>query len=432
MTHVTRSCFFVVLLAVMALAATSAHAKALPDGTVISAENLQSVLDDTYLGHKIGDMITERQTWMIEKHNLKIRLGDKAPPFKVGARYWELTKEHAGEAKLNPKTRQLENWSGAGMPFPMTDIKADDPHAGDKLVWDFHVYQTAGDTWYLPYSYLFINGNKGGGIERVQDWLMIWYQYMGRFGKDSKPNINKDGEEIYNKVLVIAQYPKDIRGIGALTTSYLSDKPDVNFAYLPAVRRIRRLSGGTWMDPIGGTDQLNDDINIFNTHPNWYPSIKVIGTRWILTPIAGYQDWSSFPKKSTEQEKYPHVDLSAPPYWNPTGYEWQPRHVYVVEADAPPVHPYSKKIMYMDMEIPWIYQGEAYDKKGEFWKYLWWVPMTGVAEDGTRTVTVTSGYVLDYQRMHGTVFVSTPAWKFNDPKVTEAAVSLGGLQAAAQ
>lgn len=413
-----------VLTAALALMWSPVYAGELSEGAVINAGNLDKVKDDTYQGHRIGDMLTERQIWLMQEHNLQITLGN-APDFKMGDRYWSLTEQHAGEAKLNKETRQLENWSGAGMPFPIKGIDAKDPHAGDKLIWDFFVYQTEGDITRLPFTYLLIEGNKG--LERTQDWFYLRYKYVGKWGKGEEPNINKGDETILNKTLLFARYPRDIRGLGTLSTAYYTDRVDDAFAYLPAVRRIRRLSGGAWMDPIGGTDQLQDDINIWNTHPNWYPKIEVVDKRWILTPIG--EGWSSFPEKSSQAEKYPHVDLQTPPNWNPANLKWEPREVYVIEATAPDEHPYSKKVMYYSTEIPWIYQGETYDKKGEFWKYLWWLPMNHTAADGSEVVTVTSGYVLDYQRMHGTIFVSTPEWGFNPPDVDQDDVSIGALQA---
>ena len=411
-------------VAALAFAASPLHAEALSDGDVINAGNLDSVMDDTYQGHKIGDLLTERVIWQIKEHDLEIELGD-APAFDIDENYWKLTEANAGEATLNPKTRQMENWSGAGMPFPMSEIDVDDPHAGDKLIWNFFTYQTDGDVTRFPFTYLLIDGNSG--LERVQEWFWIRYKYSGRFSPNNEPNINEEGETILNKTLINARFPRDIRGLGTLSTSYYADKVDDSFAYLPAVRRIRRLSGGAWMDPIGGTDQLQDDINVWNTHPNWYPEIKVVGKRWILTPIS--TSWTSYPDKDSNAEKYPYVNLAEAPYWHPKGFKWEPREVYVIEANAPDEHPYSKKIMYYSTELPWIYQGETYDKKGEFWKYLWWVPRNYTAEDDTKVVTVVSAFVEDYQRMHATLFVSTPAWEFNPSDVERSDASLPALQA---
>ncbi|TQF00620.1 MAG: DUF1329 domain-containing protein [Spiribacter salinus] len=404
-------------------AALSLHAKDLSEGTVIDASNLESVLQDTYQGHKITDVLTERLAWQIKEHNLKITLGD-APDFDVDENYWKLTRAHSGEASLNPQTRQLENWSGAGMPFPMSEIDENDPNAGDKLVWNFFTYQPDGDVTRFPFTYLLIDGDSG--LDRIQEWFWIRYKYSGRFSPNNEPNINENGETILNKTMINARYPRDIRGLGTLSTAYYADTVDDSFAYLPAVRRVRRTSGGAWMDPIGGTDQLQDDINVWNTHPNWYPKIEVLEKRWILAPIS--ESWTSYPDKDSDAEKYPFVDLDTAPHWNPEQFKWEPREVYVIEATAPDEHPYSKKIMYYSTDLTWIYQGETYDKKGEFWKYLYWVPRNYTAEDGTKVVTVASAFVQDYQRMHATLFVSNTAWEFNPSGVRQSDASLPALQ----
>lgn len=411
----------VVLYLVGLCLAFPASAKELAEGTVIEAANLESISGDTFEGHVIGEILTERQKWMIKNHNLKMKLGN-VEPLKVDDRYWALSEKHAGEAKLNPDTRQLENWT-AGMPFPMSDIEVGDPSAGDKLIWNFFVYQTEGDSSYFPFTYLLVDGTEG--VERTQDWLFIRVKMRGRASKNNEPVLGDGDEGLLNQTLITARYPRDIRGLGTLAKTYYIDKKDDSFAYLPAVRRIRRLSGGAWTDPIGGSDQLQDDINIWNTHPNWYDSIKLIEKRWILTiPKIG---WSKYPDKENQAERYPHVDLQNPPYWNPVGV-WDAREVYVIEADAPDIHPYSKKIMYMSTDFPFIYQGETYDKKGDFWKYIWWLPKNTKAEDGYLALNVSSGFILDYQRMHGTILQSTPDWKINVPGIGPEDASLPALQ----
>ncbi|HYW03643.1 MAG TPA: DUF1329 domain-containing protein [Gammaproteobacteria bacterium] len=419
-----KICMYAALGVGVASLMSVASARELAAGTVINASNFDQLKNDTFEQHTIASMVPSRLEWLIKKHGLTIRLAH-SKPIHMDPGYIKRTKEHAGEAKINPKTHEMENWSGSGAPFPYDDISAKDPLAGWKLIWDFYVEQVDGDYTHFPrFAYLLIDGNKG--IERTQVWSWYRVKMVGLISEDHKP-VQGDGS-ILNKTQISAVYPQDIRGLGTLTIRYMADKVDNTWAYLPAVRRVRRLSGGAWMDPIGGTDQLQDDINIWNARPNWYPHIKVLRKQWML--VTAHSKWSWNEKGGTDAQKYPEVDLQHKPYWNPkTG--WEPRQVYVVEADAPDIHPYSKKIMYVDAKFPWIWQGEAYDKKGKFWKYMFWLAMEHTCRgNGTKVIWPAQGEVLDYQRMHGTVFVSNNNWTCNPKGLKPSDVSLGSLMAA--
>lgn len=412
--HTKKALLVLQAMCGLALAASTSQlaAEELSEGSVINASNLDQMLGQTFDGHTISDLLTKRHLSLIENWNLEIELGN-VNHFHIDPNLLELTKQHAGEARLNPETRQLENWSGAGIPFPPDDIDwEENPYAAaDKLLWNFWVSQMDGNWTEFPFTYLLIDGNNG--LERTQDWYWLRYKFMGRFGEGVEPNITASGEDVLHRTLIAARAPRDIRGLGTFFEFFLSEQQTERaFAYLPAIRRVRRLSGGAWMDPIGATDQLNDDINIWNTYPNRYPENKVIERRWILHPV-GPTGWASYRDRSELDERYPTVDHDTPPYWHPKNIKWAPREVYVIDAPAPDMHPYGRKLVYYDVKAPWIYMGETFDKAGEFWKWIVWVDKSVEGEDGTKHVIPFQGMVMDYQRMHATIFVSTPEWRFN-------------------
>jgi hypothetical protein len=85
-----------------------------------------------------------------------------------------------------------------------------------------------------------------------------------------------------------------MKGIGTFTIQYDSVKVDV-WAYVPAVRRVRRLSGGAWMDPVGSSDQLQDDLEIFNARPAG-TGYKMLGKRHVLAVMhskTGLWNWQA-------------------------------------------------------------------------------------------------------------------------------------------
>lgn len=409
----------------LSMAVPAVSAKELPAGTVIKAANLDQYKNDTFEHKTIASMLTHRLEWLIRKHGLEITLAH-SKPIPISATWHDRTMAEAGKASINPKTHELEHWSGSGSPFPYSDITAKDPQAGWKLMWDYYVEHAPaeGDYTHFPeFTYLLISGTEGLERTQIWSWYRVWMN--GLISKEHKP-VQGDGK-ILAKTLITAKYPPDIKGLGTLTVRYKADKQDNTWAYLPAVRRVRRVSGAAWMDPIGGTDQLQEDINIWNIRPNWYPKIKVLKKRWLLVTAHETYGWNN--NGENNAQKYPVVDLKHKPYWNPAApnVKWSPRQVYVVEAISPQIDPYSKKIMYVDTKVPWIWQGETFDKSGKFWKYMYWQELDHTCMDNTKVMWPAAGMVLDYKRMHGTIFLSNKSWRCNPPGLTPDKVSLGTL-----
>ncbi|QRQ89173.1 DUF1329 domain-containing protein [Cupriavidus oxalaticus] len=409
--------------AVLTMAATMACGVALaaelPEGTVIEKANLDKVKNDTFQGHTIASLLTEKLEWQIRNWNLKLPLSH-AKPVALDPRYLEATRKYAGQVKYDAKTREVSDWV-AGIPFP--DVSANDPDAGEKLIWNFYYASPEGDIANNKATYLLISGDKG--LEQTQDWLFMRYYLKGRLGGENP--VSGDGSTL-TKTLFVATAPEDIRGLGTFTIRYDNAKLEDSWAYIRSARRTRRLSGGAWMDPIGGLDQLNDDIYIWNARPSWYRQIKLVGRRWILASSDARLGYN--PAKKGSADEWPTVDLKEAPYWNPVQ-KWQPREVWVIEATPPAEHPYSKKIVYMDVKYPRLYMGEAYDKKGEFWKFFNFHMRPTVAQDGIRYVSSVQGDTIDFKAKHASIFLFRD-YKLNEKSIKEGDVSLSALETIAR
>ncbi len=413
----------VIILAFALLAPTVAQAAEVEEGTVINAANLSSLMDKEFEGKTIGSMLTENIQWMIREQGLTMTLrhSEEVP---VDPRWIEATKKYSGDVSYDPATRLVSGYK-AGLCFP--DISLDDPHAADKIMWNAYYIGgwPRGDLANYPlFAFLFINGDKG--LERVQHWALIRSFLKGRL--DGEPVIG-DGS-IDFKQLLFAHYPYDIRGIGTFAIRYGNGKYDDSWAYLRTVRRTRRLSGGTWHDPIGGTDQLNDEVEINSAFPTWYTGFKLLEKRWILAVAhSRWPVWDQDKKKPVEA--FPLVDLENKPYWNPLD-DWEPREVYVIDAATPDTHPYSRKVMYLDTKTWVYYLGEFYDKKGEFWKVGIFNMRPIKTEDGGWGVISNQGHTIDFKRRHATIFAHGKQSQFNTPGVGPEDVSLEVLEAAGQ
>ena len=102
----------------------SAPADELKEGTVIDASNLDKVLDDTFEGRKISDLILPRVQWLIKEWNLRITL-DQSRDIPLPERIVLATEKYKGQPRIT-SNRMLENYR-AGVPFP--DIDSADPEA---------------------------------------------------------------------------------------------------------------------------------------------------------------------------------------------------------------------------------------------------------------------------------------------------------------
>lgn len=406
------------------LGATSAQAKDLAAGFVINKENFDSIKGDMFEGKTIASMVPEKLEWMIKNYALTIKLAN-SKKIEMDPKYVQATKDFAKDVKFNPADRTVTGWK-AGMLFPPESIDPKDPNAGDKIIWNLRA-ATYGATMDLrDIAWAFLDAKTG--YERVQAFQSRRYYMEGRL--DGGP-ITVGAGDISQKTYFVATYPQDIRGLGLFSVRYNqadSKKPDDSFAYLKSVRRVRRLSGGAWMDPIGGTDQLYDDWDIWDAAPTKYKSNKLLERRWILAiahspeiSVDVSQPWSD------PAARFPRIGIKFPPHFNPhPDVGWEPREVFVVEGVCPDEHPYSKKTVYMEVDFPRPYLGFSLDRKGEFWKMFIFQNRPDTGDDGYKAVMPVIGHIIDVKRGHATNWSSN--MKSNPKGVKDTDVSLNVLE----
>lgn len=411
-----------ILASILSVLVGATVAAELPVGTVINKANLDQIKNDTFEGKTIASMLPTKLEMQIREYALSIKLR-KSQPIRPDPKMVEATRKYSGEVKYDAAKNEVTGYK-AGLPFP--DVKADDPNYGAKLIWNFYYASPTGQVMdFRKFAFLLIDQDKG--LERTQHWFFLRYFMKNRLTGHGVP-VDGDGSE-FSRTLLFATYPQDIRGLGTFTIRHDGPQVEDNWVYIKSARRTRRLPGGAWMDPIGGTDQLNDDIEIWNARPSWYTGFKYVGKRWILAVANGTPTTWDESKKGTPEE-YPTVDLATAPHWNLKD-EWEPREVHVIEATPPTEHPYSRKVIYMETQIPRIYFGEAYDKKGDFWKWFQFAGRPLKGADGVQTIVSNQGHSIDFKRRHATVFMSHPSWRTNTSTKADD-VTLGKLEAAGQ
>lgn len=372
-----------------------AFAAELPEGTVISKENIDKVMNDTFMGHKISDLLTERMQWFVRTYNKKYPL-TKAPEPQLDAKYIEATKKYSSQVKLDPQTREITGYV-AGMPFP--NIDPSDPSAGDKVIWNFYLGAPSGaDVVNTTY---FLTANKSG-FEASQKWTFqrIWSKNR-LWGEEPFPN----EPTAFTKTILVGLQPQDVRGVGTFTVQYdEANKLDDLWAYIKSARRVRRLSGNSWMDNVGGFDFLNDDVSLWNSRPSRYQSVKLVGKRWILA-ATNFEPERVKGKEGTGEE-WANLNFKDAPYLMSTQ-KVSPREVWMVEGTPPDGHPYGKKVAYVDVKLPAVYHTEVYDKNDHFWRMMdhHFSQRVG-AKSGIRYYYALGGEMLDFKAMHGTFWTA--------------------------
>jgi len=381
-----------------------ALADEVPPGTVLSAANIDALKEQTLDGHKIGDMLVDTQETLIREYGMTMTLGH-TKPITPRPNLEKITKEYAPKVTFDPKTRLISGFE-AGMPF--MEIKEDDPHAAIKLAYNFMRGSWHGDIEDLNPQHILSIGSKSG-IERV---MRFHYSRLLMIGRLDAPHILGDGK-IAKYEAGIFTYPNDIRGVGTLNVQYMDGRlPDV-YAYIQAVRRVRRLSSNIGSDPLSGTDFLTDEAFGMNADPTWSNDWKIKRKKWILavahSTLVPYQE-----SGRNNKEKYPNIESDKAPYWNVQD-TWEPREVWEVETTLPKTHMVSKKIQYYDafVYVPNLYWQNFYDRAGKIWRIE--NCNYGDAVDAQNRPLPSMKWVIavDLQRAHATIVYADQNWKKN-------------------
>lgn len=401
----TRALWGVAVLAAGILLGAPARAEEVPDGTVVSAESLDSLLDKTFEGATIQSLISEHFQWQIREKGLTMKLAhSKSHP--KDPKWVAATNLNRGKVTLDVATRQVEGWE-AGVPFP--DIDLNDPQAGLKIMWNVYLGKAQGDSQEYPHTVVALVNEKTG-LERLQKQFVKRVFVRGALRRGE--GVGED-KRILEKTLTVLTAPQDLKGNGLVLIRYVNGDPDWLLAYAVAARKVRRFSGDFWMDQLGSTDLLTDDLMIIGAHPTWYPEFKVIAKKKMLV-IANTS--KPFWKKDahTPQEQLPLFDLANPPHWNPVD-TWEPRDVYVVEAKTPERHPYSRKLLYIDAEFFTPYLGEFFTPKGNLWKTAIQGYHVFPTENDPNGVVLWPGWsaTFDFLIGHATILMTDDGLRFN-------------------
>jgi hypothetical protein len=298
--------------------------------------------------------------------------------------WYDATEENKGKASLGQKG-ELVNWV-SGFPFGM------EPKSGLEIAWNIDLHYRGdgrwGD-WELPVFLKTKLEKTNLAIVKVLYMKSEWGKGR-RFFCEDIPN-PKNIQEIFYVGLYA---PEEVNRLQTMEIRYYDvDKPDDMWAYIPSMRRIRRMSTAQRMDQWAGTDSTYDDFDGWHgKSPDW--NIKIVGKEKRLIP------------RNRSEVATPGGRTKIP--WQMKPVPMQYVDTYIVEfIPKDPNHIYSKGVGLIDAETFEVPVRENYDRRGNLWKYHGGrfefkkkkFECTG---EEYFTYIQTGGIHVDLQRIHGT------------------------------
>ncbi len=314
---------------------------------------------------KKGDLIAEVKELTFDSSDYF------APPAK------KLFQENVGKYDLDEHDTIIDAKTGArpdfieGIPFPQPDLN--DPKAGAKIMQNQFYYKYTQGNLRFPFQASWI-GPSGFEREVVCAWrVLVLVGYPGAEGLSNKKSIER-----YGIIQVLS--PFDIAGTNVLLWRYLDGRADSSFSYVPAIRRVRRLSPANRSDAFIGLDLSVDDAYGFDGKVGTF-EWKLLRKQEALLPFvsnspgllepAGQGQWQS--AKSVKRVTYGYEkEGSQVAPWMPTNLAWIKREAYVIEMNPKdPYYNYGPQYMWVDAENFWCCYKIIHDRAGKYWKTFW-------------------------------------------------------------
>lgn len=288
-------------------------------------------------------------------------------------KYLELTEKYKGSCTLDVRG-QLKNYIG-GRPFPGADAEKDVM----KLMWNREKRYYCDDAR-SPY---FISNIEASGFTRnnLGDHIVMYFD--DRLTVDPKPLYRPNPQGIENILSFPYIAPYNVAGTIVLTYRYYDpDKDDDMWMYIPAMRRVRRMSTAQRQDRLpGGMNFLYDTNEGFQGKlVRWH--WKLLGKKVMLSPCVG-----------TSQAQ---MDMKG----HMTGVDnrYSRTTMYIIEGTPEKAITVSKIRLYLDSEHFQIPYAVNYDVKGRPWFFQYY----GYAADRNWVFTPHNMFSLDLQRNYST------------------------------
>ena len=234
----------------------------------------------------------------------------------------------------------LIGFTGGG--FPFAEINADDPQAGQKVIWNM-LWRPGANDYDMPMvTWL---RSEGGKLDRIMEYTSVNTTYA--LGDRS---LVPGYEEVKSKQVMEFRSPRDMAGAKDMSIRYVDHhRENSGWLYMPSQRKPRRTLASERTGELMGMDMIREDSMGFGGkiyENNW----TYLGRRKVLATI----------NVSTNPE------FGGPSLWVPHKTRWEVRdtHVVLVQPKADN-HPYSARIVFVDAETYWTHWMFAFDKEDD-------------------------------------------------------------------
>lgn len=257
-----------------------------------------------------------------------------------------------------------------GIPFPEVDPQ--DPKAGQKLMYNKHYNQFSSGNQNVAFQAKWVGTS---GFEREIGARYINAPMDGFPGARSVPN--PDGIQRYT--LISVDRPYDIAGFNLLLWRYRDERQDLNLSYIPAIRRVRRMSPANRSDAFVGSDFCIDDPNGYDGKICMF-EWKVLRKQEALVPYKSKDPERLVQTKREEWQTTADVTPSVYGYetegwqgapWAPVKLFWVKKPLYVIEAVSKDrYYNYGKQEFWYDPDVRFPKFKVIYDRAGAYWKTM--------------------------------------------------------------
>jgi Protein of unknown function (DUF1329) len=350
----------------------------------------------------------------------------------------EAMKTNSGKYDLDEDDWIIEKETGKrtekilGHPFPTID--PNDPKAATKIMYNTKYWGYVQGNFRMSFAQAFLSptdflrGVKALGVN----------MYM-----DGNPHAmaipNPDRVEKYQ--IFRATSPYDISGTAVLTWRYRDPTVEDNtFAYVPAIRRVRRMTPANRSDGMMGSDMASDDAGMYDgkvTAMEW----KFLRKEELLVPFVGKGTELIVQNEGGEWETTENVKEVVFGYqkegwqgvpWAPLNVIWLKRPAYVVEVHPKdPYYNYGTQYIWVDAENWAPLHKIINDRADKFWKLSFHAELNYESRDKkVKISTAGNQVVVDERNKRSTISfpaTSKDIWTFY-ANVNRDTFSLAGFQ----
>ena len=323
--------------------------------------------------------------------------------------YLAATEQYANQTRL-AGDGALQNYI-AGRPFAQALVNPDDPTAGIKAAWNFNYrWQYYGMHVERYLGALIAKGRKASKLPGFPDDLIqgggrairhlvalyqrVYHNHLAHLSAKGHIFPLDDAGRFEYKDYVEFSEPYDVRGQRFMVYRYDdARKQDDAWGFIPALRKVRRLSLHERDDSIGGTEMTLDDFSGF--------SGRVLDHSW------RFLGWK--PILHVMNSQHPYARFYGPHGWLPND-RWELRLCAVVEQTPINNRNYSSKIYFWDAETYETALVLIFDMDGKLWKvsdllHGWSEDPSQAESDRGKQVPRNIGFtIVDVKQEQATIF----------------------------